>query len=68
MLQSAKALHFQDIPSRDEIRNAVFETLKANDMRDGVIEQIGVRLEDDRVLRGHDETRIGSGNGGNRQR
>ena len=36
MLQSAKALHFKDIPLIDEIRNAVFKTLKANDMRDGV--------------------------------
>jgi branched-chain amino acid aminotransferase len=33
---SAKALDFKNIPSKDEIRNAVFETLKANGMRDGV--------------------------------
>ena len=33
---SAKALDFKNIPSKDEIRNAVFETLIANGMRDGV--------------------------------
>lgn len=33
---SAKALDFKNIPSKDEIRNAVFETLRANGMRDGV--------------------------------
>ena len=32
---SAKALAFADVPSSQEIRVAVFETLKANDMRDG---------------------------------
>ena len=31
---SAKALAFADVPSSDEVRAAVFETLKANDMRD----------------------------------
>ena len=31
---SAKALAFADVPSSDEVREAVFETLKANDMRD----------------------------------
>ena len=31
---SAKTLAFASVPSSDEIRNAVFETLKANDMRD----------------------------------
>ena len=33
---SAKALDFKNIPSKDEIRNAVFKTLIANGMRDGV--------------------------------
>lgn len=33
---SAHALAFQAVPSNDEIRKALFETLKANDMRDGV--------------------------------
>ena len=32
---SAKALAFADVPSSQEVRAAVFETLKANDMRDG---------------------------------
>ena len=32
---SAKALAFAAVPSSQEIREAVFETLKANDMRDG---------------------------------
>lgn len=31
---SAKALAFVNVPSSDEVRAAVFETLKANDMRD----------------------------------
>ena len=31
---SAKALAFEGVPSSDEVRAAVFETLKANDMRD----------------------------------
>lgn len=31
---SARALAFADVPSSDEVRKAVFETLKANDMRD----------------------------------
>jgi branched-chain amino acid aminotransferase group I len=32
---SAKALAFAAVPSSQEVRNAVFETLRANDMRDG---------------------------------
>ena len=36
MFNSAKAMHFQGIPSRDAIKDAVFSTLKANDMYDGV--------------------------------
>ena len=36
MFNSAKAMHFQGVPSRDEIKDAVFSTLKANDMYDGV--------------------------------
>lgn len=36
MVASAHALAFADPPSRDEIRKAVYETLEANDMRDGV--------------------------------
>ncbi|SNT59743.1 branched-chain amino acid aminotransferase [Asanoa hainanensis] len=34
--RSAKALNFTDIPSDSDITSAVKETLKANDMRDGV--------------------------------
>jgi branched-chain amino acid aminotransferase group I len=36
MFNSAKAMHFRGVPSRDEIKDAVFSTLKANDMYDGV--------------------------------
>jgi branched-chain amino acid aminotransferase len=36
LLDSAHALAFADIPSRDAIRQAIFDTLEANDMRDGV--------------------------------
>jgi branched-subunit amino acid aminotransferase/4-amino-4-deoxychorismate lyase len=36
MFDSAKAMHFRGVPSRDEIKDAVFSTLKANDMYDGV--------------------------------
>ena len=36
MFNSAKAMHFQGVPSRNEIKEAVFSTLKANDMYDGV--------------------------------
>lgn len=32
---SAKTLAFASVPSSDDIRNAVFQTLRANDMRDG---------------------------------
>lgn len=35
MIRSAKAMAFADIPSADEIRRAVFQTLEANGMRDG---------------------------------
>lgn len=33
---SAKAMAFSEIPSRDLIRNALFQTLKSNNMKDGV--------------------------------
>ena len=33
MMDSAKVMHFQDIPSREYIKNAVFETLRTNGMR-----------------------------------
>lgn len=36
MVQSAKALHFADIPTKKFIKEAVFKTLKANNMTDGV--------------------------------
>lgn len=36
MLDSAKALAFAQIPDRDAIKQAIFDTLKANNMRDGV--------------------------------
>ena len=32
---SAKALAFENVPSNDEVREAIFNTLKANGMRDG---------------------------------
>ena len=34
MQNSAKALAFSNVPTSDEVRAAVFETLRANDMRD----------------------------------
>ncbi|MBR9922107.1 MAG: aminotransferase IV [Bacteroidetes bacterium] len=34
--QSAHALHFADIPTKEVVREAVFKTLAANNMRDGV--------------------------------
>ncbi|MCG3207017.1 MAG: Branched-chain-amino-acid aminotransferase [Anaerolineae bacterium] len=36
MLDSAKALAFAQIPDRDAIKLAIFDTLNANNMRDGV--------------------------------
>ena len=36
LFDSAKALAFADIPSREAIKTAIFETLKANNMRDEV--------------------------------
>ena len=36
LLDSAHILHFQDVPTREFIREAIFKTLKANDMKDGV--------------------------------
>ena len=36
LLRSARAMHFADIPSRDSIKQALFQTLQANNMRDGV--------------------------------
>ena len=36
LMDSAKAMHFQNIPTREEITKAIFDTLKANDMTDGV--------------------------------
>ncbi len=36
LLDSAKALAFASVPGRDEIRRAVFRTLEANGMHDGV--------------------------------
>lgn len=36
LIGSAKALCFADIPSRSHIKQALFETLSANEMRDGV--------------------------------
>jgi len=34
--ESAHAMMFEKIPSREEIKKSIFETLQANDMRDGV--------------------------------
>lgn len=36
LLDSAKAMAFAQAPSRGEVKDALFATLKANDMRDGV--------------------------------
>ncbi len=36
LFASAKVMAFENIPSREEVRNAVFGTLKANEMSDGV--------------------------------
>ena len=36
LMDSAKAMHFSDIPLREEITKALFDTLKANNMTDGV--------------------------------
>jgi branched-chain amino acid aminotransferase group I len=36
LVDSARAMAFADIPGRDEIRRAIFETLQANKMRDNV--------------------------------
>lgn len=36
LFASAHAMMIQDAPSRDDIKKAIFETLKANDMTDGV--------------------------------
>ena len=36
LFDSAHAMAFTEVPSRDEVKNAVFETLQANGMRDGV--------------------------------
>jgi len=36
LMSSAKAMHFQNVPTREEITAAVFKTLKANEMTDGV--------------------------------
>ena len=36
MIDSARAMAFADIPTRDAIKDAIFATLQANDMRDGV--------------------------------
>jgi len=36
LMDSAKAMHFSHVPSREEIRQALFATLKANQMTEGV--------------------------------
>lgn len=36
LYESAKALLFSDVPSREQVKNAVFETLRANHMNDEV--------------------------------
>ncbi|MEO0895816.1 MAG: aminotransferase class IV [Bacteroidota bacterium] len=36
LMDSAKAMAFDHIPSREEVKEAIFETLKANEMRDNV--------------------------------
>ena len=34
LMDSAKAMAFSDVPTRDGVRNAIFDTLRANGMRD----------------------------------
>ncbi len=36
LFASAHAMAFAEVPTRDEVKKAIFETLKANDMYDGV--------------------------------
>ncbi len=36
LFDSAHAMAFTEVPPRDEVKNAIFETLQANGMRDGV--------------------------------
>ena len=36
LMDSTKAMHFSDVPTREEVTKALFDTLKANDMHDGV--------------------------------
>lgn len=36
LFASTHAMAFAEVPTRDEVKQAIFETLKANDMRDGV--------------------------------
>ena len=36
LFDSAKAMAFAQVPSRQEVKDAIFDTLKANNMRDGV--------------------------------
>jgi len=36
LFDSAKAMHFAEVPSADEVKQALYETLRANNMRDGV--------------------------------
>jgi len=36
LMSSAKAMHFQNVPSREAVSQALFDTLKANKMDDGV--------------------------------
>lgn len=36
LTDSAKAMAFTQIPTRDEVKTAIFDTLRANQMRDGV--------------------------------
>lgn len=36
LFDSAKAMAFAQVPSRAEVKEAIFETLRANGMRDGV--------------------------------
>lgn len=36
MIDSAKAMAFAEVPERAEIKQAIFDTLRANNMRDGV--------------------------------
>jgi branched-chain amino acid aminotransferase group I len=48
MFDSAQAMHFKSVPTRDEVKKAIFDTLEANGMRD----ETHIRLTLSRGLKG----------------